>query len=71
MGGIAGTDHDHYDLRTMPKYAQGRIRNGRPFPGLIVVPEQMPIGEAIRDLIIVMECSAVEEWENRIEYLPL
>jgi len=55
----------------MPKFAQERIRNGKRFPGLIVVSDQMPIGEAIRDLIIIMECSAEEEWENRIEYLPL
>ena len=60
-----------HDVRTMPMFAQQRIRDGKFFPGLIVVPEQMPIGEAIDDLMIVVECSEAKEWENRIVYLPL
>jgi hypothetical protein len=60
-----------HDVRTMPKFARERIRDGKYLPGLIVVPEQMPIGEAVRDLMIVVECSEANEWENRIEYLPL
>jgi hypothetical protein len=60
-----------HDVRTMPKFALEHIEEGKILPGLIIVPEQMPIGEAIQDLLIIIECSVPEEWENRIGYLPL
>lgn len=60
-----------HDARTMPRFARERMRDGQHFPGLIVVPEEMSIADAIRDLLIVLDCSEAKEWENRIEYLPL
>jgi hypothetical protein len=40
-------------------------------PGLIVVPDQMPIGMAIEDLLLITECTESDEWQGQIEYLPL
>jgi len=31
----------------------------------------MPIGAAVEDLLIIVECIEPWEWEGRIEYLPL
>jgi hypothetical protein len=31
----------------------------------------MPIGAAIDDLVLVIECSTPEEWQNQVRYLPL
>ena len=42
-----------------------------PMTGLVIVPEQMPIGPAVEDLLILVECIESWEWESRIEYLPL
>ena len=60
-----------HDIRTMPGFAAQRIEAGQRMSGLIVVPDQMPIGPAIEDLLVIAECTESEEWENRIEYLPL
>lgn len=60
-----------HDIRTMPRFATQRIESGQSMPGLIVVPDQMPIGPAIADLLLIAACTESEEWEGRIEYLPL
>jgi hypothetical protein len=60
-----------HDIRTMPSFAAQRIAAGQKMPGLIVVPDQMPIGPAIEDLLVIAECTESAEWQGRIEYLPL
>jgi Domain of unknown function (DUF5615) len=60
-----------HDIRTMPGFAVQRIETGQRMSGLIVVPDQMPIGPAIEDLLVIAECTESAEWESRIEYLPL
>ena len=36
-----------HDAKTMPDYAHQRLRVGLPMPGMVVVPDVMPIGQAI------------------------
>jgi len=60
-----------HDIRTMPKFARDRIKSGVPMTGLVIVPEQMPIGSAVGDLLVIVECTEPWEWDGRIEYLPL
>jgi hypothetical protein len=40
-------------------------------PGVFVIPEDMPIGEAVRELELVALASESEEWQNRVVFLPL
>lgn len=40
-------------------------------PGLVVVPQDLPIGAAVDDLVTLIECSRDEEWEGQVVYLPL
>jgi hypothetical protein len=40
-------------------------------PGLIAVPQQMAIGAAISDLLLIVTCAEPEELEQQIWYLPL
>lgn len=60
-----------HDIHTMPRFAAQRIVSSQNMPGLIVVPDQMPIGPAIADLLLIAESTEPEEWKDRIEYLPL
>lgn len=39
------------DAGTMTKFARERMRNGLPFPGVIVVRQAVPIGPALRQII--------------------
>ena len=40
-------------------------------PGLILVPQHMPIGEAIEELLLIWGASEAEEWRDRWQALPL
>jgi hypothetical protein len=31
----------------------------------------VPIGHAIEELLLIIECSVSDDWEGRVAYLPL
>jgi hypothetical protein len=55
----------------MSKYAFDRVNEGLPMPGLIEVSQNIPIGEAIEELVLLAECSLENEWHNQVLFLPL
>ncbi|HUE96808.1 MAG TPA: DUF5615 family PIN-like protein [Longimicrobiaceae bacterium] len=60
-----------HDTRTMKGFAYARVEVGAPMPGVVEVPDLMPISEAIRDLILVAELLEPEEIRDRVLRLPL
>lgn len=60
-----------HDKKTFPKYAYAEIMKGESISGVLVVPKDLAIGEAIAELEIIILCSRENEYENRVEYLPL
>ena len=59
-----------HDRKTMPAH-YARFLDSRPSPGLIIVPQDLDIGLAIEDLLIIWAASEAEEWRNTIGFLPL
>ena len=59
-----------HDRQTIPKYAYARIRSHQPMPGIIVVSDTMPVGQAIEVLTMYLNCGTVEEFENMVLFLP-
>jgi hypothetical protein len=59
--------HDH---STMPRHFGDFIRT-TPSPGLIVVPQSLPVREVVDALILIWAATQPEEWINRIAYLPI
>jgi hypothetical protein len=59
-----------HDQSTMPKHFREFLRSQRS-PGLIVVPQHLAIGTAADDLILIWTATRVEEWSNRIAFLPI
>jgi hypothetical protein len=55
----------------MTKYAKELLVQGQPMAGVILVPQLLPIGRAIDDLEILVECYSQAEMHNRIQHLPL
>lgn len=39
--------------------------------GVIAVDDELPIGQAIEELAIIVLCSEASDWENQVVYLPL
>jgi len=60
-----------HDVSTITKYAYARVEAGLPMPGVFEVPQFVPVGVAIDDLLLLAECSLDNEWSNQIRYLPL
>lgn len=60
-----------HDARTMPRHAEQRIVAGEPMPGVFEVPQSIPMGRAIEEILVLTECSAEGEWEGQVLYLPL
>jgi len=60
-----------HDVSTMTKYAYERVRERQAMPGVFEVGREIPIGQAIEDILLLAEYSYDGEWEAQVRYLPL
>lgn len=60
-----------HDLRTMPRFAYERVAANQPMPGVIAIPQDLPVGTAIDELLAVIGASEPHEYANKVVYLPL
>ena len=60
-----------HDLKTMPKHAYDRVKAKQPMPGMIAVPNELPLGQAINELAALIACSTPDELNGLVLYLPL
>jgi len=59
-----------HDQATMPRHFVEFTRL-QGSPGLIIVPQHLPLREAADDLILIWTATNAEEWTNRIAFLPI
>ena len=59
------------DVNTLIDFAYDRVRAGLPMPGVIEIRQQVSIGQAISELLLLIGASEASEWENRVTFLPL
>ncbi len=84
LGNITESDENHlvralknrrlvisHDVNTMTDAANKRLKNGESIFGLILVPQDLPIGDAITELEIIINCSDEDEFKNRVNFLPI
>ena len=60
-----------HDVTTMKKHAYDRISVGLPMPGIFELSQQLPIGQAIEEILFVVVYSLENEWEGQVIFLPL
>lgn len=60
-----------HDFQTMPRHFGDFLQARGSSPGVLVVPQSLPIGEAIEELVLIWGASDAEEWENRILRIPM
>ena len=60
-----------HDANTLPDFAGQRIAHGQTMSGLIIVHDNLPLGGASEELLLIAEATNVEEWVDGIVYLPL
>lgn len=59
-----------HDQKTMPHHFGEHIAT-RSSPGVIIAPQDMPIGQAVQELYLAWTAIDAEEWINAIRRLPL
>lgn len=59
-----------HDRQTMPGHF-GRFIEKKTSPGLVIVSQDLDIGRAIEELLLVWAASDAKEWENTVIFLPL
>jgi predicted nuclease of predicted toxin-antitoxin system len=60
-----------HDRRTMAGFAYDRVAAGMPMPGMFLVADDMPAGNAIDEILIAAICLSEDECNNRVWYFPL
>lgn len=60
-----------HDVGTMPTHFREFRNEAKHSAGVFLVPQNLDIGIAVDELLLVWFASAASEWENRLEWLPL
>jgi hypothetical protein len=55
----------------MPSFAYDRVRAGQPMPGVFLVSDLMPVGQAIDEILLAVECLRPEECKDFVRFFPL
>ncbi len=59
-----------HDVETVTRYAFERVDAHLPMPGVIEIVALAPVGKAIEDLALTIECLGDGELDNQVLYLP-
>ncbi|NER52094.1 MAG: hypothetical protein F6J92_36725 [Symploca sp. SIO1A3] len=57
--------------KSMPTHLTDHLAEGHHIPGIFVIDLSSNIGETLAELIIIAGASFPQEYQDRIEYLPL
>jgi hypothetical protein len=55
----------------MPRHFAGFLQARGSSPGLILIHQHLPIGEAVDELVLIWGASEAKEWQNRMVKIPL
>jgi predicted nuclease of predicted toxin-antitoxin system len=60
-----------HDRKTVPPFAHARVASGLPMPGVFLVSDDMPVGQAIKELLMAAHCLTPQECKDTVQYFPL
>lgn len=60
-----------HDRDTMLHAAHTRARAGQAMPGVFLVSDQMPIGQAIEEIFLALDCLTPQECKGSVKFFPL
>ena len=60
-----------HDRETVPNFAYDRVRAGQPMPGVFLVSDLMPVGQAIDEILLAVECFTPEDCKDFVRFFPL
>jgi predicted nuclease of predicted toxin-antitoxin system len=59
-----------HDQKTMPSHFAAFVATTTS-PGVLIIPQRLPIATAVEDLLLIWSTMDAEEWRNTIRFLPL
>lgn len=59
-----------HDAATMAKFAYDRVNRGQPMPGVVEISQDLAIGPAIEDILLMANCSLEGEWQDQVIFIP-
>lgn len=57
--------------RTIPRHLREHLAAGHHIPGIFLLRRRFSLGQLIEDLLLIWSVSEPDEYQDRIEYLPL
>ena len=60
-----------HDVNTLIEFAYERVASGARMPGVIAVPQEVPVSTAIEDILLYVQYSLSDEWEGQVKFLPM
>ena len=60
-----------HDVTTMKQSAYDRIAAGLPMPGVFELSQNVSIGRALEEILLLVLCSDQDEWQGQVRFLPL
>lgn len=59
------------DKKTIPNFVYERLNEGLDTPGVIIFRPKSLMSELIIEIVMIVQASQPEEWQNRVVYIPL
>lgn len=60
-----------HDRATMWVYAYERAAAGEAMAGVFILNDRFPVGRAIEEILLLVECTEQAEWAGRAVHVPL
>ncbi len=60
-----------HDRKTIPPFAYSRVAAGLPMPGVFLVSGDMPIGQAVDEILLAVHSLSPDECKDIVRYFPL
>jgi len=60
-----------HDRATLVGFAYDRVARGELMSGVIAVAGQCPVGRAVEDIVLLLECTPEDEWIDRVYFVPI
>ena len=56
-----------HDINTMPGFFFDRVKSGLTAPGIVVIPQNFPVGKAIDELELMIGAGSPADFENQVK----
>lgn len=60
-----------HDRQTIPAFAWARVAAGQRMPGVFLVSDDMPVAQAIDEILLAVHCMTPGECDSVVKYFPM